>query len=106
MPRISGTSSSAATKCISDVPGFVKHTSTPESTSVRISACAPFTDEPPSVSGRAATAPSDGSRRTDPVCPGRCGGLEDRAGVEDPLRVERGLDPPHQLDLGGVLELE
>ena len=42
MPRISGTESSAATKCISDVPGFVKHTSTPESTSVRMRACAPF----------------------------------------------------------------
>ena len=42
-PRISGTASSAATKCISDVPGLVKHTSTPESTSVRSSAWAPFT---------------------------------------------------------------
>ena len=42
-PRISGTASSAATKCISDVPGFMKHVSTPHATSVRISACAPFT---------------------------------------------------------------
>ena len=41
-PRISGTSSSAATKCISEVPGLAKHMSTPESTSVRSSACAPF----------------------------------------------------------------
>src|SRR5690242_8997355 len=40
--RISVTSSSAATKCISDVPGFMKHVSTPQPTSVRISACAPF----------------------------------------------------------------
>jgi hypothetical protein len=46
-PRISGTASSAATKCISDVPGFVKHVSTPQSTSVRMSACAPFTCPPP-----------------------------------------------------------
>jgi hypothetical protein len=36
--RMSGTSSSAATKCISEVPGFAKHTSTPASTSVRMSA--------------------------------------------------------------------
>ena len=41
--RISGTVSSAATKCISEVPGLVKHTSTPPSTSVRMRACAPFT---------------------------------------------------------------
>ena len=40
--RISGTSSSAATNCISDVPGFAKHTSTPFATRVRMSACAPF----------------------------------------------------------------
>ena len=40
--RISGAVSSAATKCISEVPGLVKHTSTPPSTSVRMSACAPF----------------------------------------------------------------
>src|SRR3954470_16346780 len=42
-PRISGTSSSAATKCISDVPGLAKQTSTPAPTSVRMSAWAPFT---------------------------------------------------------------
>lgn len=41
-PRISGTESSAATKCISDVPGLAKHTSTPVRTRVRISDCAPF----------------------------------------------------------------
>ena len=31
---------------------------------------------------------------------------EDRAGVEDAVRVERGLDPAHQVDLDRVLELE
>jgi hypothetical protein len=41
-PRISGTSSSAATKCISEVPGLLKHTSTPHPVSVRIRACAPL----------------------------------------------------------------
>ena len=41
-PRISGTASRACTKCISEVPGFMKQTSTPESTRVRIIACAPF----------------------------------------------------------------
>src|SRR5205085_3317597 len=40
--RISGTVSSAATKCISDVPGLVKHLVTPAFTSVRIRAWAPF----------------------------------------------------------------
>src|SRR3954447_21968874 len=40
--RISGTESSAATKCISDVPGFVKHVFTPPSTSVRSRAWAPL----------------------------------------------------------------
>src|SRR3954451_14488592 len=79
-PRISGTSSRAATKCISDVPGLEKHTSTPDSTSVLINACAPFMS-------------------------GRLREVEDRAGVEDPARVERGLDAPHQGQLGGVGEL-
>ena len=37
-----GTASRAATKCISLVPGFVKHVVTPASTSVRIMAWAPF----------------------------------------------------------------
>ena len=41
--RISGTESSAATKCISEVPGFVNEVVTPASTSVRIRAWAPFT---------------------------------------------------------------
>src|SRR5258708_6928728 len=41
-PRMSGTESNAATKCISEVPGLAKHTSTPASTSVRIRDCAPF----------------------------------------------------------------
>src|SRR3954465_1070423 len=40
--RISGTESSAATKCISEVPGFVKHVVTSASTSVRIRVWAPF----------------------------------------------------------------
>jgi hypothetical protein len=38
--RISGTSSRAATKCISEVPALAKHASTPPSTRVRTSACA------------------------------------------------------------------
>src|SRR5918994_2620514 len=79
--RISGTESSAATKCISDVPGFVKHTSTSPSTRVRISACAPFM-----------------------VC--LRGSVEEGARVENAVRVERGLDAAHELDLGRVLELE
>ena len=41
-PRISGTESRAATKCISDLPGFMKHTSTPAPTRLPISACAPI----------------------------------------------------------------
>src|SRR5580693_5143536 len=40
--RMPLTLSSAATKCISDVPGFEKQTSTPESTSVRTRLSAPF----------------------------------------------------------------
>src|SRR5436305_9308721 len=40
--RISGTESRAATKCISEVPGLVKHVVTPASTSVRINAWAPL----------------------------------------------------------------
>src|SRR3954471_16797122 len=40
--RISGTESSAATKCISDVPGLVKQVVTPPSTSVRSRAWAPL----------------------------------------------------------------
>src|SRR5262249_3507320 len=36
------TRSSAATKCISDVPGLPKHTSTPPPTSVRTRLSAPF----------------------------------------------------------------
>src|SRR4051794_16611221 len=42
MARISGTESSAATKCISEVPGLVKHVVTPPSTSVRSRAWAPL----------------------------------------------------------------
>jgi hypothetical protein len=40
--RIFGSLSSAATKCISLVPGLLKQTSIPASTSVFISAWAPF----------------------------------------------------------------
>ena len=40
--RISGAESSAATKCISDVPGLPKQTSTPDPTSVRNKLSAPF----------------------------------------------------------------
>ena len=39
--RISGSLSSPATKCISDVPGLEKHTVTSLATSVRISVRAP-----------------------------------------------------------------
>src|SRR6202020_701339 len=45
------TLSSAATKCISDVPGFEKQTSTPESTSVRTRLSAPFIFVPSPRSG-------------------------------------------------------
>ena len=40
---MAGTASSALTKCISDVPGFMKHTSTPAPVRLPISACAPIT---------------------------------------------------------------
>src|SRR5215813_638219 len=40
--RMPSTRSSAATKCISDVPGLAKHTSTPPPTSVRTRLSAPF----------------------------------------------------------------
>ena len=40
--RVPSTRSSAATKCISDVPGLAKHTSTPPPTSVRTRLSAPF----------------------------------------------------------------
>src|SRR5258707_15365858 len=40
--RIPSTLSSAATKCISDVPGLPKQTSTPDPTSVRKRLSAPF----------------------------------------------------------------
>ena len=45
-PRIAGTESRALTKCISDVPGFMKHTSTPAPVRLPISACAPITTIP------------------------------------------------------------
>ena len=40
-PRMAGTESRAWTKCISEVPGLVKHTSRPAPTRVVIRACAP-----------------------------------------------------------------
>src|SRR5439155_24895446 len=40
--RMRSTLSSAATKCISEVPGLVKHTFTPPPTSVRTRLSAPF----------------------------------------------------------------
>ena len=46
MQRIPSTRSSAATKCISDVPGLAKHTLTPPPTSVRTRLSAPFTTAP------------------------------------------------------------
>src|ERR1700674_2500302 len=49
--RIPSTRSSAATKCISDVPGLLKHTSTPPATSVRTRLSAPFTMNPPLFAG-------------------------------------------------------
>ena len=42
-PRTSGTRSIAATRCISDVPGLAKQTSTPDAASVRSTLSAPFT---------------------------------------------------------------
>ena len=42
MQRISGLRSSAATKCISDVPGFAKQVSMPLASSVSHRTSAPF----------------------------------------------------------------
>src|SRR5438105_6144601 len=42
MQRIPSTRSSAATKCISEVPGLAKHTLTPPPTKVRTRLSAPF----------------------------------------------------------------
>src|SRR5436190_21826805 len=44
--RMPSTRSSAATKCISEVPGLEKHTSTPPPTSVRTRLSAPFIEFP------------------------------------------------------------
>src|SRR3984957_12558666 len=46
-PLMPSTLSRAATKCISDVPGLPKQTSTPEPTSVRNRLSAPFILVPP-----------------------------------------------------------
>src|SRR5262245_35930102 len=54
------TRSSAATKCISEVPGLVKQTSTPPATNVRTRLSAPFIVPPPWFSlSRAAYSPAD-----------------------------------------------
>src|SRR5215212_2943493 len=45
--RIPSTRSSAATKCISEVPGLAKHTSTPPPTSVLTKLSAPFISPSP-----------------------------------------------------------
>ena len=47
MQRICGLRSSAATKCISDVPGLAKQTSTPPESSVSQRASAPFISSHP-----------------------------------------------------------
>ncbi len=72
-PCISGTSSSAATKCISEVPGFMKQVSTPWPTRVRMRDWAPFTD------GLLPVGSGCGFR----------GGGEDLARVEDAVRDRR-----------------
>src|ERR1700761_8562211 len=51
--RIPATLSRAETKCISDVPGFPKQTSTPDATSVRKRLSAPFMSIPHSKWWRA-----------------------------------------------------
>src|SRR5689334_1213906 len=55
------TRSSAATKCISEVPGLAKHSSTPPPTSVRTRLSAPFTGVPPAVSRARAYSVAAGS---------------------------------------------
>jgi hypothetical protein len=54
--RICGTLSKAATKCISEVPGLLKQTSTPELTSVRTRLSAPFMRRSCFVVGSSAAA--------------------------------------------------
>src|SRR5690242_4732256 len=61
MQRMPSTLSSAATKCISEVPGLVKHTSTPPATSVRARLSAPFI-EVSSGSGAVVERGHDGLR--------------------------------------------
>ena len=83
---MSVTSSRAATKCISEVPGFMKQWSTPCATSVRMSASAPFTGPPPPA-GRTVTPAS-----------------KMVLGVEDAVGVEGDFDAAHEVQLGRILE--
>ena len=80
---MAGTSSSAATKCISEVPGLAKQTSTPASTSVERRARAPFMSALP-------------VRATPSI----------RSGPEDPRGVEGPLDGAHELERHRILHLE
>src|SRR5579864_2222343 len=93
-PRISGTESRALTKCISDVPGFMKHTSTPAPTRLPIRACAPFTA--PIVAGYSGPAGSGSGLGRPRGEPGR--GLE-----VDPGRV---AGPPGDVLVGAVRDLD
>ena len=79
---MAGTSSSAATKCISEVPGLAKQTSTPASTSVERSARAPFI--------WLLLVP--GPRRPEWMVQDP----EQSAGAKDALRVEDALYGPHE----------
>ena len=81
---MAGTSSSAATKCISEVPGLAKQTSTPASTSVERSARAPFIERVPWLQRHA----------------------EQPVRAEDPAGVEGPLDGPHELQGHRILHLE
>ena len=80
---MAGTSSSAATKCISEVPGLAKQTSTPASTRVERRARAPFT----SVAPVRATPSS-------------------RSGPEDARGVEGPFDGAHELQRHRILQLQ
>ncbi len=100
---IAVTSSSAATKCISEVPGFMKQVSTPWPTSVRISPWAPFIRFSPPLWGWMLAPHGRQSLRGGSRLGHR---VEDGAGVEDARGVEGGFDPAHERELHRVLELE
>src|SRR5206468_1981040 len=83
------TRSSAATKCISEVPGLAKQTSTPAPTSVRMSACAPFTARPWHAGPGRATSPDENEPAADAALgqqPVRLRGLLGRERPIDPQR--------------------